>query len=89
MTATAVAPRYVYDFDDDAPGGRTQLGGKGLGLAEMTHMGLPVPRGFTVTSDACRAFMDHGAFPKGLDSRTGRRRASSRSSDRQAVRGRG
>jgi len=67
MTAIAVAPRYVYDFDDDAPGGRTQLGGKGLGLAEMTHLGLPVPHGFTVTSDACKAFMDHGAFPEGLD----------------------
>ena len=66
MTATAVAPRYIYDFDDDAPGGRTQLGGKGLGLAEMTHMGLPVPRGFTVTSDACRAFMDQGVIPDGL-----------------------
>ena len=66
MTAIAVAPRYVYDFDDDAPGGRTQLGGKGLGLAEMTHMGLPVPRGFTVTSDACRAFMDQGVIPDGL-----------------------
>ena len=67
MTAIAVTTRYVYDFDDDAPGGRTQLGGKGLGLAEMTHMGLPVPRGFTVTSDACRAFMDQGVFPEGLD----------------------
>ena len=67
MTAIAVTTRYVYDFDDAAPGGRTQLGGKGLGLAEMTHMGLPVPRGFTVTSDACRAFMNQGVFPEGLD----------------------
>ena len=54
MTAIAVTTRYVYDFDDAAPGGRTQLGGKGLGLAEMTHMGLPVPRGFTVTGRAGR-----------------------------------
>ena len=67
MTAIAVTTRYVYDFDDAAPGGRTQLDGKGLGLAEMTHMGLPVPRGFTVTSDACRAFMNQGVFPEGLD----------------------
>jgi pyruvate,orthophosphate dikinase len=63
---TAVAPRYVFDFEDEAPGGRDQLGGKGLGLAEMTHMGLPVPAGFTVTTDACRAYMAEGALPEGL-----------------------
>ena len=67
MAATAVASCYVYDFDEDAPGGREQLGGKGIGLSEMTHMGLPVPRGFTVTSDACRAFMATGELPAGLD----------------------
>jgi pyruvate, orthophosphate dikinase len=67
MTATAIATRYVYDFDEEAPGGREQLGGKGIGLSEMTRMGLPVPRGFTVTSDACRAFMAAGAFPAGLE----------------------
>ena len=67
MSVTAVGTTYVYDFDDDAPGGRAQLGGKGIGLAEMTHLGLPVPCGFTVTTDACRAFMDEGAFPAGLD----------------------
>jgi phosphoenolpyruvate synthase/pyruvate phosphate dikinase len=77
MTATAVAPRYIYDFDDDAPGGRTQLGGKGLGLAEMTHMGLPVPRGFTVTSDACRAFMDQGGVVFAVPSSGGEARGGS------------
>ena len=66
MAVTAVAPRYVFDFEDEAPGGRDQLGGKGLGLAEMTHMGLPVPAGFTVTTDACRAYMAEGALPEGL-----------------------
>ena len=66
MAVTAVAPRYVFDFEDEAPGGRDQLGGKGLGLAEMTHMGLPVPAGFTVTTDACRAYMAEGALPDGL-----------------------
>ena len=57
MTTTAIGTRYVYDFEDEAPGGRAQLGGKGIGLAEMTHIGLPVPGGFTVTTDACRAYM--------------------------------
>ena len=38
--------RYVYDFDEEAPGGRELLGGKGIGLAEMTALGIPVPGGF-------------------------------------------
>jgi len=67
MTTTAIGTRYVYDFEDEAPGGRAQLGGKGIGLAEMTHIGLPVPGGFTVTTDACRAYMEEGSFPAGLD----------------------
>ena len=51
--------RYVYDFDEPVAGGRELLGGKGIGLAEMTLMGVPVPAGFTITTDACRAV--HGA----------------------------
>ena len=49
--------RYVYDFDEDSGGGRELLGGKGVGLAEMTALGVPVPAGFTITTDACRAYM--------------------------------
>jgi pyruvate,orthophosphate dikinase len=61
--------RYVFDFDEDSGGGRELLGGKGIGLAEMTHLGVPVPAGFTVTTDACRAYMDAcGDVPDGLDS---------------------
>ena len=52
--------RYVYDFDEEAPGGRELLGGKGVGLAEMTALGVPVPAGFTITTDACRAYMAAG-----------------------------
>ncbi len=58
--------RYVYDFDEPADGGRELLGGKGVGLAEMTQLGLPVPAGFTITTDACRAFMAEGGLPQGL-----------------------
>jgi pyruvate, orthophosphate dikinase len=54
------AMRYVYAFDEDAPGGRDLLGGKGVGLAEMTRLGVPVPAGFTITTDACRAYMANG-----------------------------
>ncbi|HXF98920.1 MAG TPA: pyruvate, phosphate dikinase [Gaiellaceae bacterium] len=60
--------RYVYDFDEDAGGGRELLGGKGAGLAEMTQLGIPVPAGFTITTDACRAyFAAGGTVPEGLD----------------------
>jgi pyruvate, orthophosphate dikinase len=60
--------RYVYDFDEDSGGGRELLGGKGIGLAEMTALGVRVPAGFTITTDACRAYMAAGgALPDGLD----------------------
>jgi pyruvate, orthophosphate dikinase len=60
--------RYVYDFDEDSGGGRELLGGKGIGLAEMTQLGIPVPAGFTITTDACRAYMSAGGeVPDGLD----------------------
>jgi pyruvate,orthophosphate dikinase len=60
--------RYVFDFDDPAGGGRERLGGKGAGLAEMTQLGVPVPTGFTITTDACRAFMAESELPAGLES---------------------
>ena len=52
--------RYVYGFDEPSTGGRDLLGGKGMGLAEMTQMGVPVPAGFTITTDACRAYVSNG-----------------------------
>jgi pyruvate, orthophosphate dikinase len=58
---------YVYDFDEPSDGGRALLGGKGVGLAEMTQLGLPVPAGFTITTEACRDAMARGGeFPDGL-----------------------
>jgi pyruvate, orthophosphate dikinase len=59
--------RYVYDFAEPSDGGRDLLGGKGIGLAEMTQLGIPVPAGFTITTDACRAFMASGGEVEGLD----------------------
>ncbi|MBV9055922.1 MAG: pyruvate, phosphate dikinase [Candidatus Eremiobacteraeota bacterium] len=68
-----VATRYVYFFDEAQqalPQGssiRELLGGKGAGLAEMSAAGLPVPSGFTITTEACLRFYDAGrAFPAGL-----------------------
>jgi pyruvate, orthophosphate dikinase len=59
--------RFVYDFDEQAAGGRELLGGKGMGLAEMTQLGVPVPAGFTITTDACRAYLREGGLPAGLE----------------------
>src|SRR4051812_42560991 len=63
--------RLVFDFDEPSRGGRELLGGKGVGLAEMTLMGLPVPAGFTITTDACRAYMQAGDLPDGLGDEIG------------------
>ncbi|WP_042418236.1 pyruvate, phosphate dikinase [Streptacidiphilus anmyonensis] len=59
--------RYVYDFADGRAEEADLLGGKGAGLAEMTRLGLPVPPGFTVTTEACRFFLAQGHVPEGLD----------------------
>jgi pyruvate,orthophosphate dikinase len=64
----SVATRFVYDFDEPSEGGRDLLGGKGIGLAEMTQLGVPVPAGFTITTDACRAYTESGGqLPDGLE----------------------
>src|ERR1019366_8817266 len=62
---------YVYDFDHAHPRAPMELkdllGGKGANLAEMTSvLGLPVPHGFTISTDACRAYMSEG-WPDELD----------------------
>ena len=62
-----MADRFVFDFDEPTTGGRELLGGKGIGLAEMTQMGVPVPAGFTITTDACRAYMVERDLPAGLE----------------------
>ena len=69
--------RYAYDFDEPSDGGRELLGGKGIGLAEMTQLGIPVPAGFTITTDACRAYIANGKHvPEGLDEEIARHLSS-------------
>ncbi len=58
---------YVYDFEQGSMDQKDLLGGKGANLAEMTRLGLPVPPGFTISTEACRAFLAGGAEPSGLD----------------------
>ncbi|MBO3750390.1 pyruvate, phosphate dikinase [Streptosporangiaceae bacterium NEAU-GS5] len=59
-------PKYVYDFTEGNKDLRDLLGGKGANLAEMTNLGLPVPPGFTITSEACRSYLSDGGLPDGL-----------------------
>ncbi|MFI7429181.1 pyruvate, phosphate dikinase [Micromonospora sp. NPDC049836] len=59
-------PKYVYDFIEGDRSRADLLGGKGANLAEMTRLGLPVPPGFTISTDACRAFLATGSPPDGL-----------------------
>ncbi|MEU0086038.1 pyruvate, phosphate dikinase [Streptomyces sp. NPDC006274] len=63
--------RYVYDFGEGGRGMAGLLGGKGANLAEMARMGLPVPPGFTVTTEACRAFLATGEPPSELERQVG------------------
>ena len=75
LAGTLAVTKFVYFFDEsgalasdsDPKAARNLLGGKGAGLAEMTAAGLPVPVGFTITTEACLRFYDAGrAYPEGL-----------------------
>ena len=55
-----MAKQYVFHFKDAYGLGKELLGGKGAGLAEMTHIGVPIPQGFTVTTEACTLYYDSG-----------------------------
>ncbi|MEJ7775758.1 MAG: pyruvate, phosphate dikinase, partial [Nocardioidaceae bacterium] len=58
--------RYVYDFNEGSASQQDLLGGKGANLAEMTNIGLPVPPGFTISTDACRTYLETGEQPEAL-----------------------
>src|SRR5207248_9714443 len=59
--------KYVYDFSEGNRDMKDLLGGKGANLAEMTNMGLHVPPGFTISTEACLAYLKEDAWPSGLD----------------------
>ncbi|GGY88760.1 pyruvate, phosphate dikinase [Streptomyces olivaceoviridis] len=64
--------RYVYDFQDGGRDLAGLLGGKGANLAEMARLGLPVPPGFIVSTEACRAFLATGEEPEGMPAEVSR-----------------
>ena len=59
-------PKYVYDFAEGNRDMKDLLGGKGANLAEMTKIGLPVPPGFVITTEACKTYLDTGEVPQEL-----------------------
>ena len=63
--------KLVYAFAEGNKDLKDLLGGKGANLAEMTNLGLPVPPGFTITTEACRYFLANGNVPDGLDDEVG------------------
>ena len=66
--------KFVYAFEEGGKEQKYLLGGKGANLAEMTNLGLPVPPGFTITTEACNAYMaGDNTMPAGLMDEVGRR----------------
>ena len=55
-----MSKKYVYLFKEGDASMRNLLGGKGANLAEMTNLGLPVPQGFTVSTEACTKYYEDG-----------------------------
>ncbi|MBL1112764.1 pyruvate, phosphate dikinase [Streptomyces sp. 110] len=66
MPETQDQQKFVYDFTEGNKDLKDLLGGKGANLAEMTNLGLPVPPGFTITTEACKVYLDSGAEPPAL-----------------------
>src|SRR5437773_6802822 len=64
---SSAAEKFVYDFNEGNRDMKDLLGGKGANLAEMTNLGLPVPPGFVITTEACRYYLEQGSTPAGLD----------------------
>ncbi len=65
-TEATEAVKFVYDFTEGNKDLKDLLGGKGANLAEMTNLGLPVPPGFTITTEACKTYLDSGEEPTEL-----------------------
>src|SRR5881398_1268514 len=58
--------KFVYDFNEGNKDLKDLLGGKGANLAEMTNLGLPVPPGFVITTEACKVYLEQGDEPPEL-----------------------
>ena len=67
LSVQAMSAKWVYEFEEGSGGMSELLGGKGAGIAEMVRAGMPVPPGFTITTEACRAYLGaDGQPPQGM-----------------------
>ncbi|THA61869.1 pyruvate, phosphate dikinase [Streptomyces sp. A0958] len=66
MSENSDVQKFVYDFTEGNKDLKDLLGGKGANLAEMTNLGLPVPPGFTITTEACKVYLESGEEPTAL-----------------------
>jgi pyruvate, orthophosphate dikinase len=66
MATTKSPKKYVYSFDESDREMKELLGGKGANLGEMTKIGIPVPYGFTITTEVCNLFLEGGDYPNGF-----------------------
>ena len=70
-TMQEIATQWIYKFGNGFAEGTGEmaalLGGKGAGLAEMTKHAIPVPAGFTISTDICRYYLEHGSVPEGFE----------------------
>ncbi|MFN8671666.1 MAG: pyruvate, phosphate dikinase [Candidatus Sericytochromatia bacterium] len=62
-----MSKKYIYSFEEGNSSMKDLLGGKGANLAEMTNIGLPVPQGFTITTEACNFYSEKNTFPEELE----------------------
>ncbi len=73
-----MSDKHVYGFNEGNKSMRELLGGKGANLAEMTSIGLPVPPGFTITTEVCNHYSAHGDYPAGVEASSRPRSTRSR-----------
>ena len=62
-----MSSKWVYQFNEGDKSMKNLLGGKGANLAEMTTIGLPVPPGFTITTEVCNHYSANASYPDGVD----------------------
>ncbi len=62
-----MSEQHVYRFSEGDKSMKNLLGGKGANLAEMTRIGLPVPPGFTITTEVCNHYSANGSYPDGVE----------------------
>ena len=86
MTETSVAGKLVYKFREGNKSMKALLGGKGANLAEMTTIGLPVPPGFTITTEVCNLYSGTCQYPDGLTEQVDEALADLETRHRQALR---